>query len=363
MKSKFLILILGIFIFSCSQKSEEGITISGTVNNPPAEGAIELEKYGANDVQKVAEIQLNGKTFEYQLDSVDPGFYRLNFFDTQFVNLILNESDVQITVDGDSPTGQVDIEGSPEMNYVEEVKKIYSDFQQEVNRLNSKYAEANMNQDQKQMDELYGDLIGLQKKYSKKIKQEVNQMGANLAALQAVSYLDPDMDFPFMDSLSTLLVNEFPQSPDVQQFAAQVESLRSLTIGAEAPQFKLPDPEGEEISLSSFRGDYVLVDFWAAWCKPCRMENPNLVEAYKKYNEKGFEIFGVSLDQTHEPWIEAIKKDELVWKQVRDINNEAAEKYKVNAIPANFLLNEKGEIVGKNLRGPALEQKLSEIFG
>lgn len=359
-------ILIGIFsllwLVSCGNNNDKGITISGTVKNPPAEGGkIELEKYaGEGGVEVVAELELNGNEFSHQLDTVGPGFYRLNFFDTQFVQLILNESDVQITVDGSSPTGEVEIEGSPEMDFVDKVKTIYSGLQEEVQQLSASYSEGDITQEKE--EELYGELIELQRKYSEKIKAEIDNMGANIAALQAVSYLNPDEDFPYIENLAQQLNEAYPENEDVASFAQQVADMKALAKGSVAPGFTLSTPQGEEVSLSSYQGNYVLVDFWAAWCKPCRMENPNLVEMYQAYKDQGFEILGISLDQNDEPWIEAIEKDELIWTQVRDVDNEVAETYQVQAIPANYLLNESGEIVAKNLRGNSLRQKLEEIY-
>ena len=120
------------------------------------------------------------------------------------------------------------------------------------------------------------------------------------------------------------------------------------------------------ITLSSLKGKYVLIDFWAAWCGPCRRENPNVVRLYKEYSNQGFEILGVSLDRSKEAWLKAIEQDGLSWIHVSDLKHfgsEAASTYQINAIPATYLIGPDGVIVAKNLRGPALEDKLREIFG
>ncbi|TKC63696.1 AhpC/TSA family protein [Pedobacter hiemivivus] len=149
---------------------------------------------------------------------------------------------------------------------------------------------------------------------------------------------------------------------------AKRKALDELTpVGAKAKDFTQNDVNDQPISLSSFRGKYVLVDFWASWCAPCRAENPNLVKAYTKYKNKGFNILGVSLDSKNakQAWINAIAKDGLVWTQVSDLKsfeNEAAVLYGIKAIPQNFLIDPNGVIVAKNLRGEALEEKLNEIF-
>ncbi len=133
-----------------------------------------------------------------------------------------------------------------------------------------------------------------------------------------------------------------------------------------APLFSQNDPDGNPVALESFRGKYLLIDFWASWCQPCRLENPNLVANYAKYRARGFEIFGVSLDRDRAAWLKGIADDNLTWPQVSDLqfwNNEASRLYGVNSIPANFLLDPPdGIIIAKGLRGKQLEDKLAEIF-
>ena len=136
-------------------------------------------------------------------------------------------------------------------------------------------------------------------------------------------------------------------------------------IGTDAIEFVQNDTTGKPVSLSSFRGKYVLIDFWASWCKPCREENPNVVEAYKKYSHKNFTVLGVSLDRAKEPWLQAIRDDKLYWTQVSDLkfwNNEAAARYKVSSIPQNFLIDPNGKIIAKNLRGEELQSRLEAML-
>ena len=147
--------------------------------------------------------------------------------------------------------------------------------------------------------------------------------------------------------------------------AQQITEARKNAIGTLLPDFTESDTSGRPVSLSSLRGKFVLVDFWASWCGPCRAENPNVVQAYNKYRNKNFTVLGVSLDKAKPAWIDAIKIDNLTWSHVSDLqgwSNAAAQQYQIYSIPQNFLIDPEGKILGKNLRGAALERKLAKVL-
>ncbi|NQU87519.1 MAG: TlpA family protein disulfide reductase [Mariniphaga sp.] len=143
--------------------------------------------------------------------------------------------------------------------------------------------------------------------------------------------------------------------------------MKTVAVGMTAPDFTQNDTEGNPLSFSDVysANEYTLVDFWAAWCGPCRAENPNVVAVYNDYSEKGFTVFGVSLDQTKEDWLQAIEDDGLTWQHVSDLaywNNAAAKLYAVNTIPSSLIVDKQGKIIAKNLRGEDLRAKISELL-
>jgi peroxiredoxin len=187
----------------------------------------------------------------------------------------------------------------------------------------------------------------------------------SLDALEMYAYGADYVDIaPLYEGLSPAI----KQSPGGKKFGDRLPKLKAVAIGAIAPEFAEPDTSGKIVSLASFRGKYVLIDFWASWCGPCRHENPNVVKAYNRYKTQNFTIVGVSLDRpgNKEKWLKAIRTDGLTWTQLSDLkfwDNKAAGLYAVRGIPQNFLLDPDGKIIGKNLRGEDLEEKLAELFG
>lgn len=206
-------------------------------------------------------------------------------------------------------------------------------------------------------------------KQAKEIKKKFIQDNPDsYLSLEFVQDLAYSTDYPELSALYNGLSPKIKASSPAQKFAETLPKLKTVAIGAKAPEFAQADTAGKMVSLSSFRGKYVLVDFWASWCGPCRAENPNVVNAYNHYKDKKFAIVGVSLDNANgkENWLAAIKKDGLAWTELSDLKywkNEAAVLYSVRAIPQNYLLDPEGKIIGKNLRGQDLDDKLEEIFG
>jgi len=179
--------------------------------------------------------------------------------------------------------------------------------------------------------------------------------------------LSPDMDAEEIETAINAMDTNVAKIPLVKEMKDKITRMKAVSIGQKAPDFTLSDPDGNPVALSSKTGSkLLLIDFWAAWCNPCRQENPNIVKVYKEFHKKGFDVFGVSLDSNKEAWINAVANDKLPWTQVSDLEqyeSSVAKLYAVESIPSNFLLDETGTIIARNVRGNDLYNKVIEVLG
>jgi thiol-disulfide isomerase/thioredoxin len=295
-------------------------------------------------------------------------FYLVNFFDTPKPQkvLVILEGGETIDVEAD---GVNDEEGKsnftlkgdyPNVKFMLELMAISKEMEKKVRKWNQE-----IQVDPKQEKRIQAEFTQAQAASTAKIKELIPQMGSHLVALWATNFLPAEKEMASLEDIANRLAKARPNHPQVKQFVANLQRLQGVNEGAMAPEINLATPEGPNLALSSLRGKYVLIDFWASWCGPCRRENPNVVKTYAAYKDKGFEIYGVSLDQDREAWLKAIEKDQLVWKHVSDLkywSSAGAQAYQVNSIPQTFLLDKEGRILAKGLRGAALDQYLAQLF-
>ncbi len=380
MKKMNIVLVVVAFLYSCSSDSNSQeangsyITLSGKVVNPQPNGNIILSRYlsQSGGTEVLDTISLNSdKTFEERVNVPAAGYYKLDFYGRQVINLILDNDDVEVNVDGQQPQGYAEVNGSSDHDFIQGAQMAVQRFQQspEMRTLNEAFVAAQQANDAEAMDSLRLQYMEMDRVFKRQLLKSADTMETSLGVVEILKnkqFVDPDVHFDYLKSYAARVEKDMSNSPIAMEFVENVKAMEVLAIGAIAPEISLPNPDGEIVPLSSLRGNYVLVDFWAQWCRPCRMENPNVVAMYNKYHDEGFEVYGVSLDRTREKWLQGIEEDGLHWTQVSDLkywNSEAARTYGITGIPFSILVDPEGRIIGKNLRGAALQQKLAEIFG
>jgi peroxiredoxin len=276
----------------------------------------------------------------------------------------------EISVIANDSLGNSTVLGSKTHEEYTILRKKVSAYDPTFKSLNDAYMAARKVKDMAGMDKIEGSMDSLDLIVKENIYLPyLNSESKNSAV--AVYALNQYAGYAIEASKTEPLFNQLPENiknlPSAKLMKDRIEKAKMTDIGQYAIPFTQKDTSGMDVSLASFKGKYVLIDFWASWCGPCRQENPNVVNAFQKYNENGFTVLGISLDQptAKDKWMKAIYDDNLTWTHVSDLkywNNEVAKAYGIQAIPQNYLIDKEGKIIGKNLRGEALQTTLKDLF-
>ena len=365
----FLLAVFTLFFtFSQAQKSINPVVISGTLADKGAYKQIFLDTLNGQNpwIFVSAAIDSNGN-FKLVAPIAYADIYRLRLDDKNYMRLILTPGEkISLKTKGSKLGGDAEIQGSFHTQLLYSVMSNTQSFETRKAKLNQQYNEI---QTSPKRDSLAAIIISqfqandsLQKAA---LLSQMEKQPASLAWIFFQDKLNMTNDFPIIDKTESAMFKAYPENVFVQQYHQQVEVERKTAIGAAAPEIELTDRDGKIRKLSSLKGKVVLIDFWASWCGPCRKENPNVVNIYGKYHDQGFEVYSVSLDKDRDSWLAAIAKDNLVWpNHVSDLKywkSAGAAAYGVTAIPFTVLVDRKGKIVAKKLRGDDLETKVKEL--
>ncbi|GAA4010303.1 TlpA disulfide reductase family protein [Hymenobacter fastidiosus] len=345
-----------------------GYQVSGQLTNAPAGTKVYLAELGETQFvsRDTATVDAQGK-FSLQGTTTEPGLYQVKLNDANQVLLALdNQSKVQLSGDANKLTENYTVQGSRDSEVWQQLNRSMMQSKRRIAAVEQRYGQNAQAGRTDSLQLLKDQYFAVQTAAAADIKRLVRANPASVVSAFAVgNLLNPDEQFPFVDSMATQFKKTMPDSRYTKALVARLAPLRVTAKGAVAPEINLLAPDGKAVALSSLRGKYVLIDFWASWCGPCRQENPNVVKAYKRFKNKGFEIYSVSFDQDRGKWLKAIQADGLTWTHVSDLKgweSAAGQTYGVKSIPLSILLDPQGRIIDKNLRGEALEAKLASVL-
>ncbi len=368
MKKVIVPLVIALFIFSCNQ-NPGGFTIDATLTGEIENGTkVFLKKIG-DDNQPVdidsTTVENNKFTFSGMADIPELHYV---FVDKGmgYATVILEEGEIEFTAQKDS-LGLASVKGTPQNDIFADYVKKSQEISKRAMSINNDLQTANASRDTIAIKSLRDEFFELQEEYK---SFEIDYIKSNPNGLISALLLEraltakalPENEIGEMYEALTPEIKETKVGKAIKE---KLSKTKSTSVGTNAPNFSAPTPEGTQLALNEAMGKITIVDFWAAWCRPCRAENPNVVQVYNKYHDKGLHIIGVSLDKNEADWLKAIADDGLTWNHVSNLayfDDEIAKLYNVEAIPATFILDEKGTIIAKDLRGPALEEKMAELF-
>jgi len=367
MKKIVLSLCAVITLYACNS-TPEGFSLEATINGDLENGTkIFLKKSEAGKPPvDIDTTTIEGGKFLFTGEQDSPEIHYIAFDNIKgFIPVIIENGTIILEAQKDS-LGFAKIKGTLQNDFFNDYLENSRALSGRVNSMQNDMRNAQSNNDTASMNSLRDEYFELQEEAK---NYELDFIKEHPNALISVLLIDKTL------STKALPENEVKEmfealTPEIKATTAgkvltdKFEKSKKTTIGAKAPNFSAPTPTGEKLALNDALGKVTIVDFWAAWCRPCRAENPNVVNVYNKYHEKGLNIIGVSLDRKAEDWVKAIQDDGLVWNHVSNVNyfDEIAELYNVRAIPATFILDENGVIVARDLRGPALEAKIAEML-
>ncbi|WP_316789116.1 TlpA disulfide reductase family protein [Pedobacter frigoris] len=363
----FLLILLCVAFASCKDNSK--FVINGEFKNAAPKSKVYL--FG---LKKDNAVALDSTVFsdkgEFKFSHSTPGvdFFRITADNHEYMIIAKNGDVIKITADLGDKTLAYHISGAREADKLQELNTTKNAYIARINTIQTQFEETVAAQPDKRemiMEQIKPQYNAEVESLNKTILKFAQDNTESLAGFYAINLLNPAEYEKEVVDYSDKIKSSFNDNEAVTEFLKRMAGLKAVQVGQIAPDFTIDGLDGKPVKLSDFKGKYVLLDFWASWCMPCRQENPNLVKAYQQFKDKNFTVLGISLDKDVAAWKKAIADDQLTWNhasELKDFEGPTVRLYQIEAIPSSFLIDPNGKILAKNLRGEELDAFLNKTL-
>lgn len=363
----YLICFLVLFMTSCKDKTK--FTINGKVENYGSENKVYLYGMAKNTMSVIDSTVLSDKgEFKFSRPSEIADFFRIHIGTNEYMLIAKNGDQIDFTANLTDANQDYKLSGADEADKLTEFNTMKFKSSANLNKIKEdfdKKVEANPENREALLQQITPVYMKALDQVNANVIKFAHENVKSLVSFYAISSINPMGNESALVKYAETVGEEVKKNAAVKGFIERVNKLKSLLVGQQAPDFSINGIDGQQITLSQFKGKYVLLDFWASWCGPCRAENPNVVKAYNSYKNRNFTILGISLDKDKAAWAQAIKQDGLTWThagELADFQGNTVRLYQVEAIPASFILDPSGKIIARDLRGEELDAFLNKTL-